>query len=112
MKLSIITINYNNAAGLQKTMQSVLSQTSRDFEYIVVDGVCIANGAVIGAGAVVVSDIPPYAVAVGVPAKVIKYRFNENKIQELIDMKWWDNYNIHEVSGKFLNIDKFLNNHK
>ena len=38
MKLSIITINYNNASGLQKTMESVLSQTSRDFEYIVVDG--------------------------------------------------------------------------
>jgi glycosyltransferase involved in cell wall biosynthesis len=38
MKLTIITINYNNAAGLQKTMESVLSQTSQDFEYIVVDG--------------------------------------------------------------------------
>ena len=37
-KLSIITINYNNATGLQKTMQSVLSQTAIDFEYIVVDG--------------------------------------------------------------------------
>jgi len=38
MKLTIITINYNNASGLQKTMESVLSQTSSDFEYIVVDG--------------------------------------------------------------------------
>ena len=38
MKLSIITINYNNAEGLRKTMESVLNQTSRDFEYIVVDG--------------------------------------------------------------------------
>lgn len=38
MKLTIITINYNNAAGLQKTMQSVLSQTSQEFEYIIVDG--------------------------------------------------------------------------
>ena len=37
-KLAIITINYNNASGLQKTMESVLSQTSQDFEYIVVDG--------------------------------------------------------------------------
>ena len=37
-KLSIITINYNNAAGLRKTMESVLAQTSKDFEYIVVDG--------------------------------------------------------------------------
>ena len=37
-KLTIITINYNNAVGLQKTMESVLAQTSKDFEYIVVDG--------------------------------------------------------------------------
>ena len=37
-KLSIITINYNNAHGLQKTMESVLNQSSLDFEYIVVDG--------------------------------------------------------------------------
>ncbi|MEI6555552.1 MAG: glycosyltransferase family 2 protein [Paludibacter sp.] len=38
MKLSVITINYNNASGLQKTMESVMNQTSFDFEYIVVDG--------------------------------------------------------------------------
>lgn len=38
MTLSIITINYNNATGLQKTMESVLRQTSKDFEYIIIDG--------------------------------------------------------------------------
>ena len=38
MILTIITINYNNASGLQKTMESVLNQTSQDFEYIIVDG--------------------------------------------------------------------------
>ena len=38
MTLTIITINYNNASGLRKTMESVLAQTSKDFEYIVVDG--------------------------------------------------------------------------
>lgn len=38
MKLSIITINRNNAEGLRKTMESVFSQTCRDFEYIIVDG--------------------------------------------------------------------------
>ena len=38
MILSIITINYNNAAGLEKTMKSVLSQTNNDFEYVVIDG--------------------------------------------------------------------------
>ena len=47
----------------------------------VLDGVTIGDGAVIGAGAVVVKDIPPYAIAVGVPAKVVKYRFEKDKIE-------------------------------
>lgn len=56
----------------------------------VLDGVTIADGAVIGAGAVVTKDIPPYAIAVGVPAKVIKYRFDEQTIEELLNEQWWN----------------------
>lgn len=50
----------------------------------------IGDGAVIGAGSVVTKDIPPYAIAVGNPAKVIKYRFDEEKIKQLLEEKWWD----------------------
>ena len=57
---------------------------------IVLDGVTIADGAVIGAGAVVTKDIPPYAVAVGVPAKVIKYRFDDETIKRLLSTQWWN----------------------
>ena len=46
-------------------------------------GVTIGDGAVIGSGAVVTKDIPPYAIAAGVPAKVVKYRFEEEKIAYL-----------------------------
>ena len=53
-------------------------------------GVHIGDGAVIGAGAVVVKDIPPYAIAVGVPAKVIRYRFPEDVIAQLEELKWWN----------------------
>ena len=56
----------------------------------VLDGVTIGDGAVIGAGAVVTKDIPPYAVAVGVPAKVVKYRFSQEKVTALMQLKWWD----------------------
>lgn len=53
---------------------------------IIMSGVHIGRGAVIGAGAVVTKDIPPYAVAVGVPAKVIKYRFDPEIIEKLMSI--------------------------
>ena len=56
---------------------------------MIMGGVHIGNGAVIGAGAIVTKDIPPYAIAVGVPAKVIKYRFSSNIIKELENIEWW-----------------------
>ena len=48
----------------------------------------IGDGAVIGTVAVVNRDIPPYAIAVGVPAKVIKYRFTPDEIEKLLKIKW------------------------
>lgn len=56
---------------------------------IVLSGIRIGRGAIIGAGAVVVKDIPPYAIAVGNPAKVIKYRFSKESIDVIENSKWW-----------------------
>ena len=53
-------------------------------------GITIGDGAIIGAGALVTRDIPPYAIAVGVPAKVIRYRFSEEDVQFFLDFKWWN----------------------
>lgn len=50
----------------------------------------IGDGSVIGAGSVVTKDIPPYAVVVGTPAKVIRYRFTKNTILKLLASKWWE----------------------
>lgn len=53
------------------------------------NGIHIGNGAIIGAGAIVTKDVPPYAIVTGVPAKVMKYRFDENTIKKLLDLEWW-----------------------
>lgn len=54
----------------------------------ILSGVTIGQGAVIAAGAVVTSDIPPYSVAAGVPAKVIKHRFSEDVIDYLLTLDY------------------------
>lgn len=76
----------------------------------VLDGVRIADGAVIGAGAVVVDDIPPYAVAVGVPAKVVKYRFDKETIASLLERKWWDDPSdrLSAIEESFWDVNGFL----
>ena len=57
---------------------------------IIMDDITVGNGAIIGAGAVVTKNIPAYAIAVGIPAKVIKYRFEPKVILFLEKFKWWD----------------------
>lgn len=60
------------------------------YEAIIMPGVTIGDGAIIATKSVVVSDVPPYAVVGGNPAKVIKYRFPEEVIAELLDLAWWN----------------------
>lgn len=50
----------------------------------------IGDGAVIAAGVVVANNVPPYAVVGGVPAKIIKYRFLDENIKKLLEIRWWD----------------------
>jgi virginiamycin A acetyltransferase len=50
----------------------------------------IGDGAVIGAGAIVNKNIPPYAVVLGNPARVVRYRFSEEMIKKLLESKWWE----------------------
>lgn len=56
----------------------------------ILDGVRIGDGAVIACGAVVTQDIPDYAIAGGIPAKIIKYRASREKIKKYIENQWWN----------------------
>ena len=57
---------------------------------IVMPGVTVGNGAVIGSGSVVTRDVPPYAIAVGSPARVIKSRFDPGTAERMEALGWWD----------------------
>ena len=56
----------------------------------VLSGVTIGDGAIVGGGSLVTKDVPPYAIVGGNPAKIIKYRFDEEIIEKLLKIKWWD----------------------
>lgn len=56
---------------------------------VILSGVKVGNGAIIGSGSIVTKDVPDYAIVAGVPAKIIKFRFDNNIIQELLDLQWW-----------------------
>lgn len=75
---------------------------------IVLSGVTIGDGAIIGAGAVVAKDVEPYSIVGGVPAKHIKYRFDENVRKELLELKWWDLPEKFIVTLPFADIEKCI----
>lgn len=56
---------------------------------IIMPGLTVGNGAIIGAGAVVTKDIPPYAICAGVPAKIIKFRFESDMVEKIESLEWW-----------------------
>jgi acetyltransferase-like isoleucine patch superfamily enzyme len=78
----------------------------------ILSGVTIGNGAIIGAGSVVTKDVPDYAIVGGNPAKIIRYRFEKEIIEELLKIEWWNwstqkiNNNIEIICSE--NIDQLI----
>lgn len=78
-------------------------------DVIIPGGIHIGTGAILAAGAVVVKDVPPYAVVGGNPAKVIRYRFSDEQIEVLLASEWWDwpIEKIRQHIDEFSDIEKF-----
>lgn len=74
----------------------------------------IGDGAIIAAGAVVNSDVPPYAIVGGVPARILKYRFNPEQIDILLCVKWWDKTDewLYRHREYLIDMDKFFEHFK
>jgi len=85
------------------------------FGVTILSGATIGDGAAIGASSVVARDVPPYVIAAGNPAQVIRYRFDEETIRKLLQIKWWNwpdekvRENIHLICSDSINtfIKKF-----
>lgn len=76
----------------------------------IMEGVRIGDGAIIAAGAVVVKDVEPYTIVGGVPAKIIRKRFNEDQVAMLQKHQWWDKPKewIEEHAEYLTNIDMYI----
>ncbi|MDR6762544.1 virginiamycin A acetyltransferase [Flavobacterium sp. 2755] len=80
----------------------------------ILPGVKIGNGVTIMSGAVVSNDIPDYAIAAGVPAKIIKYKHNPEIIDALNKISWWDwsDEKVKQtVNDFYLSIEEFIKKH-
>lgn len=73
------------------------------YDAVIMSGVNIGHGAIIGTRAVVTKDVPPYAVVGGNPAKIIKMRYDDVIIKNLLDIKWW-NWDIEYIQKNLSNI--------
>lgn len=60
------------------------------YEAVIMAGVTVGDGAIIGTRAVVTKDVPPYTIGGGVPAKPIRKRFDNETLDELLKIRWWD----------------------
>ncbi len=78
----------------------------------IMDGVKIADGTVVASGAVVTKNTEPYSIVGGIPAKLIRYRFNENQIEMLLKIKWWDKSDewLLKRANLYNSVEKFIQN--
>lgn len=98
---------YHGDFGLHSRGDTVIgNDVWLGYESLLLPGVQVGDGAIIGARAVVTHDVPPYAVAAGNPARVVRMRYDDETIRQLRELRWWDwsiekiTRNIAQLSGE------------
>lgn len=90
-KITTHPIAYTNSYRKRKRTRVIIgNDVLISLNVVILEGVKIGDGAVIAAGAVVTKDVEPYEIVGGVPATHIRYRFDNEKISELLQLGWWD----------------------
>jgi acetyltransferase-like isoleucine patch superfamily enzyme len=98
---------------IQKEMPVIGNDVWIGINAIIMRGVTIGDGAVIAAGSVVTANVAPYSIVGGIPAKHIKYRFNDETVKKLLKIQWWNwsDEKIKQNVDLFYNIEEFVKAH-
>ena len=83
-------MNFSNIAFAAEDPVTIGNDVWIGEKVFIKDGITIGNGAIVGALSVVTHDVPPYSIVGGAPAKVIRYRFDEETIKAFEEIKWWE----------------------
>jgi carbonic anhydrase/acetyltransferase-like protein (isoleucine patch superfamily) len=89
-----VQVALNRSLGLHSLVVSAPIQVMNNVwigdRVILLPGVTVGDGAVLGAGCIVTKDVPPFAVAIGNPGRVVRSRFSPDVVEALLQIAWWD----------------------
>lgn len=74
-------------------------------DVMILGGVTVGDGAIVGAGSVVTRDVAPYTIVAGNPAAVIKMRYTEKQVKQLLRIKWWNIDDIETIASHFVDMN-------
>jgi acetyltransferase-like isoleucine patch superfamily enzyme len=84
------TTSFRIATGAEKPVTKIQDDVWIGAKATIRAGISVGRGAVIGAHALVLKDVPDYAIAVGIPARILKYRFDRPLIEDLTKSRFWE----------------------
>ena len=114
---SVVDVGQDSTAdAVRKSRQTIIKNDVYIGESVTIfAGVTVGKGAVIGARAVVTKDVPDYAVVAGVPSQIVRMRFSDKIVDDLLDIQWWqwsDDKIKSCIEDFHLDVEKFVLSHK